>query len=203
MKLLAFILLLGLTVGCTKTVVHNFYTPVHDTLYRAEPFVIAHTDTVFKKDLHTDTTIEKIHDTLFITKTSIDSIKITDTVYLTSLNLPPYQGDSVLIFVIVSYGKPDPLVLKHLRIDDMTMPGRYFEGMPDSVGRLWIPNYPLSSITAQVTNMTDAFVLRLESFEFDHAVESRVRFEGQSPSETETAIINYVAVETASNLYIR
>lgn len=135
-----------------------------------------------------------IHDTII----KINTVVKVDTVYRSNLNLPEYIGDSVLIFVY-----PGTLKIIKIKVYNLTDLSQHWEGIPNASGTITVPNYPLASLGAEITNITSGFIMRLETYQDGSASEVRVRYEGQKPDEVEDIGLNFLQLQTASNLYFR
>lgn len=187
-------------LSCTKTVVRNFYTPVHDTLYKVAPFVLQSTDTVVKTDVTSDTTIMVKHDTLIITKTYTDSVKIIDTIYSYGF-IPDYKGDSNTVSI---YTDPaQPAYITTMRVADLTSYNpnnpegydRYFDGVPVN-NKITLPSYPLAVVIIQFRGMTKGVFPDLVGFEDSHRIENRIRYEGTADGQARFQYVDVSSIFT-------
>lgn len=202
MKKLLFLLPIACFLSCTKTVVRNFYTPVHDTLYKAAPFVLQSTDTVIKADVTTDTLLQVKHDTLVITKTYTDSVKIVDTVVVVKSFFAEYKGDSITIQTEADSG----LKILSVEVDNMETYdpqsgfSQYFIGVPDpKTHKITVPNYPISDVgvSVQYDHPTSCYV-DLAGFQYEHILTDHIPFTSQG-----RASYTYVVIASIFTIYAR
>lgn len=149
--------------ACTKKidVIHD----IHDTLYlsptKSDTFtrVAVHVDTVIKYDNHLDTVIQVRHDTLILTKTTIDTVFKSDTVYRTNtvvtvdtvytyslgVNYPVPARDSGQIYI--TFDTIPGFVLTDIKITNLLsyIPGTLTDQTPAQYSQVsdYVPiNYP-------------------------------------------------------------
>lgn len=203
MKKLTLLLPIICFLSCTKTVVRNFYTPVHDTLYKVAPFILQSSDTVIKADVTTDTLMQVRHDTLIITKYFTDSVKVIDTVYMTKPFFGDYKGDSVTIPVYSDSG----LRITSIEVDDQqsynpsTGFTRFFIANLDSrVHKVTVPNYPLSTVGIEVKydHPTSCYV-DLSGFQYEHILTDHIPYTSQGRASYTYVIISSIFGINARN----
>ena len=157
-----------LHTSCTKEIEKIAY--LHDTVSIIKPVNLLSSDTVRKHDIASDTVIQTRHDTLIITKHFTDSVKITDTIYVTKSFFGDYNGDSVTLSVREDSG----LSVASVEVYDMTSInssgeyGRSYMGVP-SGGSITVPNYPLSSVRVDVkSSLNYGCHVDLAGFQYEH-----------------------------------
>jgi hypothetical protein len=190
-----------LNTSCTKEIVRTMY--LHDTLTVVKPVGLVKADTIYSVDITSDTVIQVKHDTLFITKTYTDSVKIIDTVIVTKSAFGDYKGDSVKIYISSDSG----LAIYSVEVADVTSLdpssgyGSYYTAYPKP-GDMYVtvPNYPLSVVFVDVryAKPTSCYV-DLAGFQYEHILTDHIPFTSEGLASFQYVLIQGIFSVKARN----